>query len=144
MKFQTKLLIIASACLVALSFAACGNQSGGENTTDTVGETVSTALPEDKPDVTVDESDSGESNKTQADETEAPDPSESQATPSVPTETTDETHKTEETEEVAGPVPPPPVTEAPTEAPTEPIAPDFGDLETNEDGVIELPFVPFD
>lgn len=40
-------------------------------------------------------------------------------------------------------MPPAPETEAPTEAPTEPSMPDFGDVETNDDGAIELPFVPF-
>lgn len=143
MEMKTKLLILASACLIALSFAACGGQGGQggqENTTDPAEETVTAGASEDKSDATVSESTDSEPDETAPEETTASEPSDSVPEPSTPSDTTG---KTEETQEVIGPVPPPPATEAPTEAPTEPPVPDFEGATTNEDGVIELPFVPF-
>ncbi len=138
MKASTKLLIIASACLIAFSLAACGDENSHEENTTPAWETVTTGVAQET---------SGGEEDTAADEsadsqpaagTQSPDTTD----PAEPVES-ETVGKTDETNEVVGPIPPTPETEPQTEAPTEPAMPDFGDVETNEDGVIELPFVPF-
>ena len=144
MKLNTKLLILASACLVALSFAACGNDPGAEKNTDAPKETDVTEMTDRAPDSATNEADeTGKASSSETEENtvdEALSDSVTNPGEEIPLDTTG---ASEETKEVVGPTPPPPETEAPTEAPTEPSVPDFGDAETNEDGVIELPFVPF-
>ena len=138
MKAKTKFLIVASACLLALSLGACGNESEREDQTAPAGETVTSgaveATPSDADDTAADDPvDSRPAADSQDPDSTAPDePAESETV-----------GKIEDTNEVVGPVPPAPETEPPTETPTEPTMPDFGEIGTNEDGVIELPFVPF-
>ncbi len=140
MKANTKLLIIASACLIALSLAACGNENSQEDiTTPTTGETVTTEVTdatEKSPEAgTVADDPAG---SLPAADTQDGDAVTDKAPSDDPAMTEPETQA-----EVAGPLPPAPETEAESEPATEPSMPDFGGIETSEDGVIELPFVPF-
>ena len=139
MKLKTQILILLSACLVALSLAACGEEKGSENGTlpqsegGTVAETFELSEDAISGDDYVETRAPEEVIAPGHDETDAPDISETTISDS-----------SKDTAEVIGPQPPPPATETPGDVPTEPSAPDYGDIETNEDGAIELPFVPFD
>ena len=139
MKLKTIVLILLSVLLAALFLTACGEEKGSENGTRPQSEGVTVtetyALAED----TIIGGDyyetRGPEDMIESDHfgTAAPDISET--TISDPSE---------DTAEVIGPQPPPPATEAPTDASSEPSPPDYGEIETNENGEIELPFVPFD
>ena len=140
MKLRTKLLILASAGLLALSMAACGNNDGQEDqaTADTSMTDVTVSTDAEKDDAT---------REPFVEDTTAVEPSETQ--PVIETETAVELQPSESEPEsggaAIGPVPPV-VTEPETAPVTQPevTMPPVEGVETNEDGYIELPFVPFD
>ena len=140
MKLRTKLLILASAGLLALSMAACGENGGQEDQTaaDTWTAEVTVLTDADGDDVT---------REPLAEGTTEVEPQEN---PSVAeTETAAELQPSESEPESGGAAigPVPPVVTDPETAPvTQPevTMPPVEGVETNEDGYIELPFVPFD
>ena len=140
MKLKTKLLILASAGLLALSMVACGNNGEQEDQT-----TADTSMT----DVTV-STDVEEDDATREPLAEGTTEVEPQENPSVAeTETVAEPQPSESEPESGGAAigPVPPVVTDPETAPvTQPevTMPPVEGVETNEDGYIELPFVPFD
>lgn len=146
MKLKTKLLIIASACLVALSLAACGGESGQEDktspatdeavTADVTNNTESDNETQKLPEAgTVDNA--PDDSRPSADTQSSDNPN--QDDPAQSGTANDPSNETEgDTKEAVGPQPPAPETEP------EVTMPDFEGVETNDNGVIELPFVPFD
>ena len=132
MKLKSIMLMLLSVGLVALTLAACGEEKGPGNETPSQSETVTYELSGD----TI----SGDNYYETRDPDEATEPNQG--------ETDEESHadtvappvitEQEATEEVIGPQQPP----SPKTEPEETLPP-FDGGETNEDGEIELPFVPF-
>lgn len=135
MRLKTIILILATACLVALSLAACGGENHPEEKTSSdtqVNPTVGESADVTETDVTNPTTSYSESAGSDAAETD----------PSETVKTEDSSHGSAETEaatqqEVIGPQPPAPETEP------EETMPDFSGMETNDNGEIELPFIPF-
>ncbi len=154
MKLRTKLLIMVSAGLVALSLVACGGGDGQEDkTTPAPDENVTGEASANTQENVGDSNDGGD-----VDGTVAHDPDDSlpeagtlnsDAADSNPSESLDSSEDPAVSEgngdETIGPRPPV-VTEAKSESPTEPevTMPEIEGMETDQDGVIQLPFVPFD
>lgn len=157
MKLQTKLLILTSAALLVFSAAACTQEDGEENGTDAVsgaiaqgtsGESLSSS-EETAQEPAQSESDPAESapttEKHPTDESldSSPESGSEEASENATSKPNLETEAdSEQGDDPVGPQPPQDSVD-PLPDETQPTLPDFDGITTNEDGVIELPFVPF-
>lgn len=141
---RTKLLILATAALLALCMAACARDHGQGSETDAMSDTIAQntmgetfpSSEENSEESTQSENHSAQSTiATESHPADEPSDSSPENVSDVETENASSESTTAEGAEDSVPT---------TEQETDPIIPDMEAATTNAGGVIELPFVPFD